>query len=963
MFSLKWKALGLTSLALITGAAALTLLSFHNLTRQAAEQREALHQRDVREIRATLSASLRRLQQLAALVPGADGMRQALADGSRQAVEQSFEASDGPRISLDWDVDQVHFFGAGERLVASWQGDWLDPGAGGTIIPEVEIWAGVAQRQERPVHAVACRPVCSEYVAAPVLLGGGRTGAVVLGASAADLVLGFQGISGNDIGLLVPAMDGYSDENAIGNWPLRVVALSDRGRRGNDEFSMPLLRAVADAHPPDAMISSELQFPFRDRDLEIRLIPLTTLAPDPTAVVDQDVQVVVISDITDSLANIRNSTREIALVGGFGWLAAEVLLMLLLWAPMSRVRRLADQLPLLADGEFAQVRRAIGESARRAGMHDETDVLQSTAVALSHQLEALETEVEDRNQALSRRMEELSRERDFVTSLLDTAQVIILTQDRDGRITRVNRCGEQLTGFREREVLGREFMGLLSADGLMADIRGHLSDLAAGRRESLRHDSIVPCRDGSMRSVVWYHSQLSERHGQEAAVLSVGLDVTDRKLAENRLSWLAEHDSLTGLFNRRRFQQELEGVMSSSLRTGRSAALLVFDLDQFKLINDTSGHHAGDALLKVVADVLTHKLGAADTVARMGGDEFALLIRDADARRARSVADELQKLLSEIEFPVRNRQHRVSASMGIARLPEHADTVGDLLACADLAMYEAKEGGRGRAHFFDATDRARERMQRRVYWKHKVERALAEDRFVLYFQPILDIALGTVSHFEVLLRMKDDQGGVIPPGDFIEAAERCGLIHQVDRMVMNRALAHMAALQRRGREVTFSVNLSAHALGDSELLPFVRKGLEKFKVSADNFIFEVTETAAVADFKAARELMLGMREFGCHFALDDFGVGFSSFYYLKELPIDYVKIDGSFIRDLSKNPDDQILVRALTQVAEGFGKVTIAEFVEDARTLDLIREFGVNYAQGYHVGRPQPAREAFRAVY
>ncbi len=957
--SLKWKAIGLTSLVLVAGAVAMTSLSYRNLTAQFADQSEALHQRDIKEVRAALAASMQRMLRLSGLLSAPEAMRDALAGGSRSDLELAFDATGWSPLSLEWDLDRVHFFDEGNQLLASWRGDWVAPDARDGLIQEVATWAGLAQQKERPVFVVACRPECSQYVAAPILLDSGRTGAVVLGSSAADLVLGFQGVSGNDIGLLVPVDTGGNGENLIEGWGLRVVALTDRSRVGSEEVNRRLLEAFARANPVEQPRSGGFPFRFRDRDYRIRLIPLTTLVPSPSVVVDPNVQVVVINDVSESLLTIRSAARETAGVGALGWLAAELLLMLLMWSPMSRVKRLAQQLPLLADGAFEQVRDAIGENVRRFGPKDETDVLDGTAIALSGQLEALETEVEVRNRALSRRMDELAKERDFVTSLLETAQVIILIQDRKGRVTRVNRYGETLTGFREREVLGREFVGLLSPDGLMGDIRGHLADLNLGRRESLRHDSIVPRRDGSMRSVTWYHSRLSERHGDDAAVLSVGLDVTDRKLAENRLSWLAEHDSLTGLFNRRRFQQEIESLMASSRRLGPGAALLVLDLDQFKLINDTSGHHAGDALLKVVADVLTHKLRDADMVARLGGDEFALLVREADAERGNAVADQIVQLLADIEFPVRDRQHRVSASIGIALLPEHADTAGDLLACADLAMYQAKEGGRGRAHLFDATDQARERMQRSVYWKSKVEQALAEDRFVLYFQPILNVASGIVTHFEVLLRMKDDQGGVISPGDFIEAAERSGLIHQVDRMVLGRALAHMAAIQKRGRRVTLSVNLSAHALGDRDLLAYLRRGLERFEVDAGSFIFEITETAAVADFAAARELMLGIRALGCHFALDDFGVGFSSFYYLKQLPIDYVKIDGSFIQNLAENPDDQILVRALTQVAEGFGKITIAEFVENAETLALVRDFGVQYAQGYYTGRPQPASEAF----
>jgi EAL domain-containing protein (putative c-di-GMP-specific phosphodiesterase class I) len=277
-------------------------------------------------------------------------------------------------------------------------------------------------------------------------------------------------------------------------------------------------------------------------------------------------------------------------------------------------------------------------------------------------------------------------------------------------------------------------------------------------------------------------------------------------------------------------------------------------------------------------------------------------------------------------------------------------------------MYQAKEEGRGHWHMFSDADESLERMRTRVYWKDRVSRALAEDRFVLFFQPILAIESGNVGHYEVLLKMLNDDGSVVGAAQFIDAAERGGVIHAVDRLVVAKAIEALAAINRRGWNVAFSINLSGHVFSDPEMPPHLRRMLDLHKVDPSKVIFEITETAAVADFAVANELMLSIKELGCRFALDDFGIGFSSFYYLKHLPVDFLKIDGSFIRQLPDSIEDQVIVRAISQAAKGFGKITVAEYVESEMTLSLLREYGIDYAQGYLISKPLSADVAFRSL-
>jgi EAL domain-containing protein (putative c-di-GMP-specific phosphodiesterase class I) len=364
-----------------------------------------------------------------------------------------------------------------------------------------------------------------------------------------------------------------------------------------------------------------------------------------------------------------------------------------------------------------------------------------------------------------------------------------------------------------------------------------------------------------------------------------------------------------------------------------------------------------------VGKLLADDIEKADLVARLSGDEFAVLVRDSDARGAIQTAAAMQTALNGLDLSFGGQSLRVSAGIGIVLFPTQADNIDDLLASADIALIQAKEKGFGHWHLFEEGNKTRERLRKRIYWRGEVARALTEDRFVLYFQPIMDIKANRISHYEVLLRMCDDQGNIIAPAQFIDTVERIGMIHEVDRLVVKKAIACMAELRDLGQDVMLAVNLSGRAFNDPQLLSHVRHELKQSQVDSSKLIFEITETAAVSDFAEAKSLMLAIKELGCKFALDDFGIGFSSFYYLKQLPVDYLKIDGSFIRHLAESFDDQIIVQAMSQVAAGFGKKTVAEFVETEVSLGLLRQYNIDYAQGYLIGKPQSAEDSFHLTH
>ncbi len=422
----------------------------------------------------------------------------------------------------------------------------------------------------------------------------------------------------------------------------------------------------------------------------------------------------------------------------------------------------------------------------------------------------------------------------------------------------------------------------------------------------------------------------------------------DREHAEARLVWLADHDPLTQLYNRRRFNKDFARLLDQAVRFGHQGAVLFFDLDQFKDVNDISGHQVGDALLQRVAEHLQALTRPSDILARLGGDEFAWVLPESSPQEAAAIAERTQAVIRSIVTHARGRRHQVSASIGIVLFPAQGRETHQVMANADLAMYQAKEKGKGRWHLFSHADQAREQADARVLWREQIAEALSRDRFELRFQPIVEVRSGRTRHYEALLRMSDARGQLVYPDRFIPVAEKTGQIQAIDHWV----LAHAVGVMSASPHLCLSVNLSANAMHDSLLLPDLERLLDRFGVKPARLSFEVTETAAINSVRQATRLMRGIQELGCRFALDDFGSGYASYAYLRQLPVDDVKVDGVFIRNLAQSREDRIFVKAITDMAHGMGKRVIAEFVENGEILGVLEDLGVDFAQGYHFGRP-----------
>lgn len=434
--------------------------------------------------------------------------------------------------------------------------------------------------------------------------------------------------------------------------------------------------------------------------------------------------------------------------------------------------------------------------------------------------------------------------------------------------------------------------------------------------------------------------------------ISNALNTTITALRERDASLLrlANHDSLTGLHNRNHFSEKLEQLAA----TNSTSALMFIDLDHFKYINDTLGHEAGDRMLVQAARWLKHHLRENDTLCRFGGDEFTILVEETTQKETLTLAEDIVSMMNDqLIFIDNNQTFNVSCSIGITMIDSDLYTPDEFLSQADLACHEAKKGGRNRFYFYEKLKNETGQMEADIGWSRRIETALRHDQFVLEFQPIINMHTGATDIYEVLLRLPSEDGKLIPPSAFLPAASRFGMMVDVDHWVIRHALKVLAECREHEPDIKFAINLSGHVFEEVNLVSIVRDNMEFFSIPPEALIFEVTEQVAVRHIAEANLLIKKLIDLGCEFALDDFGSGFSSFNYLKHLPIHYIKIDGNFIENMSNDETDQAMVQSMIQVAKTVGKYTIAEYVLDEETLALLKNLGVDYAQGHLIGKPQ----------
>jgi diguanylate cyclase (GGDEF)-like protein/PAS domain S-box-containing protein len=562
--------------------------------------------------------------------------------------------------------------------------------------------------------------------------------------------------------------------------------------------------------------------------------------------------------------------------------------------------------------------------------------------------------------------EALFREKESAQITLQSIGDGVITTDANSTVDYINPVAEQLTGWRLEDAMGRPIEEIYRAfhEETCEPLENPLSVSIRRTRpiKSVRPMLLIR-RDGNELYVESTAAPIRDGAGQVSGGVLVFHDVTESRELNRRLSYHASHDLLTGLVNRREFESRVERALKSAKARESSYALCYLDIDQFKIINDTCGHSAGDVLLGQVGALLKSKVRWRDTLARLGGDEFGILLEACSLDEALRTAEVMREAVRNFRFTWEDRVFRLGASVGVVPIAADNEDVASILSAADSACAAAKEAGRNRVHSFAENDIELMRRRREMQWAARINSALEEGRFELYrmqIQPLQRNEPG--QHYELLLRMRDESGRMVSPDNFIAAAERYGLTPAIDRWVIENALRWLVSeADEREKLAMCSINLSGQSLGDDKFLPFVIEQFQKSGIDASKICFEITETAAVASFSQANRFIQALRELGCRFALDDFGTGLSSFGYLKHFPVDFLKIDGSFVREILHDPIDREMVRSINEIGHLTGKKTIAEFAENAEIIQMLTSLGVDYAQGYGIAQPQRVLKAVNA--
>ncbi|NOQ64547.1 MAG: EAL domain-containing protein [Methyloprofundus sp.] len=802
-----------------------------------------------------------------------------------------------------WQLESVVLYNQQGSIISRWGRDALEN-------PELVLRV---LSLESPETQVKCQKECFQKLVTPIFSGG----AISISLSLVDTVLAYQHTTHSDIGVINDVQE--STFSAVTN-PIK---------------NKILLRNVLSTHKFEAFFNQTLRFQQANEHYEIRAFPVTHDQQAP--------YYVIINNITEEYNRLQKKYSSLAITGLIGLLSTILILIITLHFMVARVVQLSKALPLIAQHEYQSFRDF--NKPRKLIFVDEVEQLARTVSQVVGQLERLQSEAVANTK-------ELQKERDFSTQLIDTAPIIIITQDTQGAVLSINQQGLEEIHLSAADIIGKQFSALLPKNE-----KEHIKKLKILRAQSehkeFSYSGRLAVRPEQFIHIDWTHTTFHKTNSdQEAVVLSLGVDVTEKHLADANLLQMATHDQLTGLNNRRHFQKELDKMLATARRYDEHLALFYLDLDQFKVINDTYGHKAGDELLQAITNILKIETRETDLLSRIGGDEFALVIPAATQQGVKLLADKLLQALKSFDYKVNEQSYPVSFSIGIAIFPEHGKAQQELLANADMAMYHAKKTGRSRYHVYSPDVEYQAILTEQLRWKHIIQQAIEKSMFILFYQPILDIKNKKISHYECLLRLEQSDGTILMPGDFIHHAEDTGIIDQLDRVVLKLAISQHLAFQKIGRDIRLAINLSGYSMSNTEILPYIEELLQLPGVKPELLIFEITETSAVSNFLSAKEIISKINTFGCHFALDDFGVGFSSFYYLRSLPVDYVKIDGAFVKQMDINEDDKIFVKVLTEISQAFGKKIIAEFVENSEILNLLDELGVDYAQGYYVSKP-----------
>ncbi len=795
----------------------------------------------------------------------------------------------------------------------------------------------LAIKDSTPADYIYCRSNCYLIVIEPFIDNKDKAGFIVMAQNMVDLVQLYASTSSSELAIVVKHDDtnnAIRQKRLLSNVKGHVWALSNF----NNYF--PVLRNYTEKHSD--FLNENLD--LHKLDGNSYLFKQITLS---TAITGMPTQFVSVANYSRQYKSLINNIYRGVIISLLILLVSEGILLLIINRFLKKLLNITNSLFLLPQQKFDEFKERV--SPKKTLIKDEISVLQKSTFDVASDLQELNNEVVLKNDTLEKQVTALEKSRGFLSRLFNNSQTFVITQTLDNHLETSNLKFQQI--FNK---VPKNFCDILATKSEKDEFLNKSAALSEGRLQSFQHHTHITNKNNSHIYITWIHSIVENEQGNKI-ILSTGMDQTVEKQTEKDLAWLADHDGLTGIGNRRSFNKQLETLFKNESK----GALIFIDVNRFKQINDIYGHNVGDDVLINIANKLKENIGKNDLISRFAGDEFTIVCPEINRIE---LSEYLEKITTSLNTNVRLRNGgsiSYTVSAGAALFPVHGGDAETLIVNADLAMYNAKDKGLGGWHIFDRHDPRAAQLKSEHETMLTIREAIKEDSFELHYQPIFSFAKKAISHYEVLIRMKDSAREKISPNIFIPLAEKTGEIRIIDKWVVNEALSHLNKILQLDSTVVFTVNISAPTLQSDEFSETILKALEHYNIPSKSLIIELTETSYIENFQQVLKNLREITDHGVRVALDDFGVGFSSFTYLKKLPLAFVKLDGSYIRDILKNKSDQVFVESLATMIKAFGMQTIAEFIEDQETLDLLIELGVSHGQGYHIGKPSPFVEYF----
>ncbi|WP_394752873.1 EAL domain-containing protein [Crenothrix sp.] len=835
-----------------------------------------------------------------------------------------------PQWQLNWRLENATVFDKKGESVKSW--------GNAVLLPKLAVPSVL--KKALPEQRVLCVSDCFQQLISP--LGELATqGLFSTVRSFGYIIDKYKRASGSDMSILI-ANTHVDANNHRWSYKLSTANLAEQ--------NIPLFEFISANYPISDFLNRRKLVELTGRFFDVGVL---SIQPQNTSNLDSPAYFLLVDDVTSNVKYLQKQAQQMWLYGVIALVCVLLLLILTLQDCLKRVGKLSKAFPLLLQNQYASFREQLIIKNVRYGP-DELDKLNHAALALVNKLQNSEQEVHGNTCELMEKSQHLAKERDFIYQLIEVAPVIILTQKLNGIILNVNQAG--INGFEtdRHSIVGKVFDIFLPESE-----REHLKKLSNLRldrgEKQFQITGFLVTKDSRQKEISWWHTIIKVNgYSDEAVILTLGIDISVSKIAQEKMLRMATYDYVTGLSNRRKFEEDFMLELASAKRYGYQVALFYLDLDKFKVINDLEGREAGDKALTHVATVLKDAMRLTDLLSRIGGDKFALIMPHADLNGVDHIAQKINRVLLAQDIDLSGKRYKITASIGVAIFPSHGLITTELLKNADRAMYQAKAAGHGQYRIFSPDSHYQDKLNLMLHWRETIENAIAQDKFILYYQPIRNLNTQVISHFECLIRLQQDDGELIMPADFINYAEELGLAGRIDRLVLKKVVQKHIELNQQGKDYKLTINLSGRLFNDVSIFDDIAWLIKDKNVDPGKIIFEIAETTIISNFAAADRLIAQINDLGYLIAFDNFGVGFSSVYYLNRFPIAYVKIDGSFIRKIDKSDDDKVFVKALSGVAQAYGKKTVAESVESEAALNILKEIGIDFVQGYYIGAPAP---------